>query len=111
MAGALLVAGSAYFLFPFFQGVTMLFMISFLLGLGLGCGQPLSLLMVYNRAPAGRSGEVLGVRFTVVNLMHLVIPITFGVLSAAVGLMPVFVATAALMVVGSHLSRRAAGVK
>ena len=111
MAGALLVAGSAYFLFPFFQGVTMLFMISFLLGLGLGCGQPLSLLMVYNRAPAGRSGEVLGVRCTVVNLMHLVIPITFGVLSAAVGLMPVFVATAALMVVGSHLSRRAAGVK
>lgn len=111
MAGALLVAGSAYFLFPFFQGVTMLFMISFLLGLGLGCGQPLSLLMVYNRAPAGRSGEVLGVRFTVVNLMHLVIPITFGVLSAAVGLMPVFVATAALMVVGSRLSRRAAGVK
>ena len=107
MAGALLVAGLAYFLFPFFQGVTMLFMISFLLGLGLGCGQPLSLLMVYNRAPAGRSGEVLGVRFMVVNLMHLVIPITFGALSAAVGLMPVFVATAALMAVGSHLSRRA----
>jgi predicted MFS family arabinose efflux permease len=112
MAGALLVAGLAYFLFPFFQGVTVLFMISFLLGLGLGCGQPLSLLMVYSRAPAGRSGEVLGVRFTVVNLMHLVIPITFGTLSALIGLMPVFVATAALMGVGSHLSRRAGrGVK
>ncbi|MEQ1772737.1 MAG: MFS transporter, partial [Burkholderiales bacterium] len=78
---------------------------SFLLGLGLGCGQPLSMLMVYNRAPAGRSGEVLGVRFTVVNLMHLVIPITFGTLSAMMGLMPVFVATAVLMAVGSHLSR------
>ena len=112
MAGALLVAGLAYFLFPFFQGVTVLFMISFLLGLGLGCGQPLSLLMVYSRAPAGRLGEVLGVRFTVVNLMHLVIPATFGTLSALVGLMPVFVATAALMALGSHLSRRAAaGVK
>lgn len=107
MAGALLVAGLAYCLFPFFQGVTVLFMISFLLGLGLGCGQPLSLLMVYNRAPAGRSGEVLGVRFTVVNLMHLVIPVTFGTLSAAVGLMPVFVATAALMALGSRLSCRA----
>ena len=107
MAGALLVAGLAYFLFPFFQGVTVLFMISFLLGLGLGCGQPLSLLMVYSRAPAGRTGEVLGVRFTVVNLMHLLIPITFGTVSALLGLMPVFVATAALMVAGSHLSRRA----
>lgn len=107
MAGALLVAGLGYFLFPFFQGVTVLFLISFLLGLGLGCGQPLSLLMVYNRAPAGRTGEVLGVRFTVVNLMHLVIPVTFGTLSAVLGLAPVFVATAALMAVGSHLSRRA----
>jgi MFS family permease len=107
MAGALLVAGLAYFLFPFFQGVTVLFAISFLLGLGLGCGQPLSMLMVYSRAPAGRSGEVLGVRFTVVNLMHLLIPITFGTLSALLGLMPVFVATAALMIVGSYLCRLA----
>ena len=39
--------------------------------------------------------------------MHLVIPITFGTLSALVGLMPVFVATAALMGVGSRLSRLA----
>jgi hypothetical protein len=50
---------------------------------------------------------VLGVRFTVVNLMHLVIPITFGTLSAVVGLTPVFIATAALMAVGSQLSRSA----
>jgi len=106
MAGALLVAGLGYFLFPFFQGVTALFLISFLMGLGLGCGQPLSLLMVYNRAPAGRSGEVLGVRFTVVNLMHLVIPVTFGALSALMGLMPVFISTALLMAVGSYLSCR-----
>ncbi len=107
MAGALLVAALGYFLFPFFQGVTVLFIISFMLGLGLGCGQPLSLLMVYNRAPAGRSGEVLGVRFTVVNFMHLLIPITFGTLSAMIGLAPVFIATGALMAVGSYLSRRA----
>jgi MFS family permease len=106
MSGAMLIACTGFFLFPFFQGVTMLFLLSFLMGLGLGCGQPLSLLMVYNRAPAGRSGEVLGVRFTVVNLMHLVIPVTFGTLSAVVGLMPVFMATAALMGIGSHLSYR-----
>ena len=50
---------------------------------------------------------VLGVRFTVVNLMHLVIPVTFGTLSALVGLLPVFVATAVLMAVGSYLSHSA----
>ena len=111
MAGALLITAVAYFLFPFFQGVTALFAISFVLGLGLGCGQPLSLLMVYNRSPAGRSGEVLGVRFTVVNLMHLVIPVTFGTLSALIGLAPVFISTAVLMAAGSHLSHRAGTAK
>jgi hypothetical protein len=39
--------------------------------------------------------------------MHLVIPVTFGSLSALVGLLPVFVATGALMWLGSHLSRLA----
>ena len=80
--------------------------LSFIIGLGVGCGQPLSLLMVYNRSPAGRSGEVLGVRFTVVNLMHLVIPITFGTLSAMIGLAPVFISTGTLMLAGSYLCHR-----
>ena len=106
MMRALIVAGAAFTVFPLFEGVGMLILISFIVGLGLGCGQPLSLLMVYNRAPEGRSGEVLGVRFTVVNSMHLVIPATFGILSALIGLAPVFVATACLLLAGSHLCHR-----
>ncbi len=106
MCGALALSAVGYCLFPFFSGVTVLFILSFVMGLGLGCGQPLSMIMVYSRAPPGRSGEVLGVRFTVVNLMHFAIPITFGTLSALVGLAPVFVATAAMMALGSHLCTR-----
>jgi predicted MFS family arabinose efflux permease len=106
MGSALALSAVCYALFPWFSGVTMLFMLSFVMGLGLGCGQPLSMIMVYNRAPPGRSGEVLGVRFTVVNAMHFAIPVTFGTLSALVGLAPVFVATAAIMGVGSYLCAR-----
>ena len=111
MCSALALSALGYCLFPFFSGVTVLFVLSFLMGLGLGCGQPLSMIMVYNRAPPGRSGEVLGVRFTVVNLMHFMIPITFGTLSAWVGLIPVFVATAAMMAVGSYLCTQTGPVR
>lgn len=111
MARAMFLAGAAFLVFPLFEGVAMLMLISFIVGLGIGCGQPLSLLMVYSRAPEGRSGEVLGVRFTVVNSMHLVIPVTFGALSALVGLAPVFIATAALLGAGGQLSRRLAKIK
>lgn len=38
--------------------------VSFVLGLGLGCGAPLSLVLAYNRSPAGRSGEAMGLRQT-----------------------------------------------
>ncbi|MBM3344812.1 MAG: MFS transporter [Betaproteobacteria bacterium] len=111
MMGALIIAGAAFLVFPAFEGVTLLILISFVLGLGLGCGQPLSMLMVYNRAPQGRAGEVLGVRFTVINFMHLVIPATFGALSALIGIAPVFAATALLMWVGSALAARVPPVR
>lgn len=105
MSRAMFLAGAAFLVFPLFEGVAMLMLISFVVGLGIGCGQPLSLLMVYSRAPEGRSGEVLGVRFTVVNSMHLVIPVTFGALSALIGLAPVFIATALLLGAGGQLAR------
>jgi MFS family permease len=103
---SLLVAGVAYFVLPFSQHLLVLILLSFALGVGLGCGQPLSIIMVYNSAPEGRSGEALGVRFTVVNFMHLAIPLTFGTMSAALGLAPVFLSNSALMFGGWWLSRR-----
>jgi MFS family permease len=103
---SLLVAGVAYFVLPFSQHLVVLILLSFALGVGLGCGQPLSIIMVYNSAPEGRAGEALGVRFTVVNFMHLAIPLTFGTMSAALGLAPVFLSNSALMFGGWWLSRR-----
>jgi sugar phosphate permease len=106
LAVSLVLAGIAFTLVPFFNSFVLLVLIAFTLGLGLGCGQPLSLLMVFNRSPAGRSGEALGLRFTVVNLMHMMIPLTFGAVSALLGLVPVFLTNAALMAGGGYLSHR-----
>jgi MFS family permease len=87
----------------------VLIALGFLLGLCLGCGQPLSLMMVYNRAPPGRAAEAVGVRFTIVNLTHMAIPLVFGTLGAATGVMAAFWATAALLAGGGIASRREPG--
>jgi MFS family permease len=108
MTASMLLAGATFLLFPFAERIGSLLLLSFGLGLGLGVGQPLSVIMTYNRAPAGRTGEALGVRFTLVNLTHMVIPIAFGTLGSALGLVTVFLANAALMAGGSYAHHRGA---
>lgn len=106
MVGSMVTAGLTFILFPFVEEVPFLLLLSFVLGLGLGVGQPLSVIMTYNRAPAGRTGEALGVRFTLVNLTHMVIPLAFGTIGSALGLATVFLANSALMLGGSYAHHR-----
>jgi MFS family permease len=56
LCGSLALAAVACVVFPFVTSVYMLAGISFVLGLGLGCCGPLSMVITYNRAPEGRSG-------------------------------------------------------
>ena len=106
MTASMVIAGATFLLFPFVEQVGLLLVLSFVLGLGLGVGQPLSVIMTYNRAPAGRTGEALGVRFTMVNLTHMMIPLAFGTIGSALGLVTVFLANAVLMAGGSYAHHR-----
>ena len=101
---SLLAAGATYFAFPFVQSTLLLGVISFVLGLGLGCGQPLSTVLTYNQSPAGRAGEALGLRVTVHKLTQIVVPVAFGTLGTVAGFFPVFWANALLLLAGGYLS-------
>ena len=105
LTASLLVAGFTYLAFPSFSNPYVLGLISFVLGLGLGCGQPLSVVMTYNDAPSGRAGEALGLRLTVNKFTQIVVPIAFGSLGTAAGMHPVFWMNAALLLTGGYLSR------
>ena len=100
VAVALGVSGTAYSMFPFFERVPMLMALSFLLGLGLGCAQPMIVSLLYAASPAGRQGEVVGVRTTMLNASHTFLPLAFGVL-ATLGMGPVFWSMSAMLVGGS----------
>jgi len=106
MTASMVLAGLTFLLFPFAEQVAFLLLISFTLGLVLGVGQPLSLVMTYNRAPAGRTGEALGMRFTVVNVTHMVIPIAAGTIGAAFGVAIVFYANSVLLLGSGYVNYR-----
>jgi MFS family permease len=104
---SLLAAAAAYPLFPFFQNPWVLTAIAFALGLGLGCGQPLSMMLTYNRSPDGRTGEVLGLRITINKIVQIGVPLVFGFVGSAFGLITVFVSNAVFLVAGAYLNQKA----
>jgi MFS family permease len=103
---AMFVACSAFCLFPFFKDPWTLAAVSFLLGIGCGCGQPLSMTLVFNASPKGRAGEATGMRITVNQITHMSMPLLFGAIGSAVGLSAVFFANAGFLIVGGYMSWR-----
>ena len=107
LVGALLVAGLSFFLLPFASKVAPMMALMFLLGLGLGSPQPMILTLLHESAPAGRAAEALGLRTTLINGSQTIMPLIFGGLGAALGMMPVFWTMSAALVLGSFYARRA----
>lgn len=106
LAASLVLAAGVCLVFPFVTSFAALLAISFVLGLGLGCGSPLSMLLAFNRAPAGRSGEAMGLRQMVNKGTEVLVPFVFGTLSTALGMVPVFWLDAGLLAVAAALMRR-----
>jgi MFS family permease len=103
LAYALVLGGASFVAVPFVTTAVALSIISFAFGFGLNVSQPISLMIMYARSPEGRSGEALGVRFTVDNATKLVGPVIFGAIAAAFGVAALFWINAAMLAGGSLL--------
>jgi MFS family permease len=106
LAASLAIAAGSFLLFPLFERAALLMGVAFFLGLGLGMSQPMVMSILHNTAPAGRVGEAVGVRMTLVNMSQITIPLAFGALGTALGMLPVFWATALLLSGGSWYAKR-----
>jgi MFS family permease len=104
-SASLFVAAAACIAVPLAPGFAPLLAVSFVLGLGTGCCAPLSMALSYNRAPAGRAGEAIGLRQTVNKAIESTVPAIFGALSTALGFVPVYCLGAALLAAGGWLMR------
>jgi predicted MFS family arabinose efflux permease len=106
IGAALLIAAADYCVFPFFTSVPLLVAMSCVLGVGLGCSQPMVMALLYNTSPPGRQGEAVGVRTTVMNASSTALPLASGALGAALGMGPVFWSMAGLLGAGAYFVNR-----
>ena len=99
-------AGAVGFaLVPFTHSALMLGVVSFVFGLGMGIGTPLTVIMMFGHSAVGRSGQTLGLRLTANNFVRSVGPVLFGAIGSALGLPPVFWIGALMMGSGGLMSR------
>jgi predicted MFS family arabinose efflux permease len=103
---AMLLAAAGFVAMPYLREVYLIMAVTFTIGLGLGVGQPISMTMAFNQSPAGRTGEVTGLRLTANNIARIVIPLTAGALGATFGMVPVFWMNAANLAAISWLAKR-----
>jgi len=103
---SLFLTAAMFTLIPLFSSAVVLGIICFTLGLGMGLGQPLTVMLCYRYSPAGRGGESLGLRIAINNSMHVVVPSVFGAVGAAFGLAPVFWVSAGVIAAGNWYARR-----
>ncbi len=104
LAAAMGSAALLFLPFAYIEFVPALIALSFGIGLTLGVSQPLTLNLTYNRSPAGRSGEVTGLRLTINNITHIAVPLAAGSVGALLGIAPVFWASAGILAVSGWLT-------
>ena len=95
---------AALVLIPLFQHPLVLGLLAFIFGLGMGAGQPIVTMLIFHYAPAGRSGEAIGLKITTNHLTNMVSPIFFGGIATALGLTPMFWLNGIMMAVGCYIA-------
>jgi MFS family permease len=87
---------------PFVLGALM-----FLIGLGLGIGQPITMAWVANRSPRAERGTALGVRLTGNRTALIVVPVLVGAIAGVSGVSVIFWIIAVVLAAGAVVGHRA----
>jgi len=105
LASAFFFGAAGFALVPLCHHPATLAVTAFIFGLGMGCGQPITTMLMFSRSTEGRSGELLGVRLTANNLMRVAGPAVFGSIASGLGLVTVFAINALMMAAGGYSAR------
>jgi predicted MFS family arabinose efflux permease len=106
LIGGMLATGAAMAVFPLISSAPLLMAVAFVIGLAIGGTQPMIMSVLYNTAPPGRGGEVVGVRTFLLNLTQAGMPLLFGAVGATLGMTPVFWVMAAILLAGGGVVSR-----
>ena len=102
---AMATAAVDFLLYPLFSDVSVLIVLSFILGLALGCCQPSMLALLHQHSPPGRAAEAVGLRMALINGSQVSLPLTFGALGSVIGVAPLFWAYSVALMAGGWANR------
>lgn len=106
LVGAMLTTGAVFVLYPFARSAGAMALCGTLLGLALGCVQPMVMTALHRLTPKARHGEALALRSMTINGASTVMPLLFGGLGSALGAAPLFWLMGAVMAAGSWAACR-----
>jgi MFS family permease len=104
LAYAFFLGAASLMFVPFFKSAVVLALLSFAFGLGMGCGQPITMMLTYSNSTEGHSGEVLGLRITTNHLARMIGPVVFGAIGSGFGIFPMFWINSLMLVSGGTLT-------
>ncbi|WP_049871382.1 MFS transporter [Ramlibacter tataouinensis] len=106
IAGAMAATALLFALYPLMHHPLAMGACSVLLGVALGCVQPMIMSTLHQITPAHRQGEAVALRVMAINASSVLMPMLFGVAGAAVGIAGVFWAVGAAVGAGTRLALR-----
>jgi len=106
MPAAMVATAGLFVAYPFASTPGAMALCSVLLGVSLGCVQPLMMSVLHHLTPADRHGEALAFRSMTINASSTAMPLLFGLVGAAVGAAMLFWAVGAAVGSGAWLARR-----
>ena len=105
LRSAMLGTGLVFALYPLAPSPWLMGLCAALLGITLGCVQPMVMSMLHQLTPDQRHGEALALRSLVMNLSSTAMPLVFGAAGALTGAALLFWAVGAAVGSGSWVAR------
>jgi MFS family permease len=106
LRAAMIGTGLVFAAYPFASNPWLMAMLAMLLGVTLGCVQPMVMSGLHHLTPPPRHGEAIALRSIVINLSSTTLPLLFGAAGAAVGVAPLFWGVGVAAAAGSWPARR-----
>ncbi len=103
---AFMIGAVTYCIIPFFENAYALCLISFIFGLAMNVGQPITMTLSFSNASDGRSGEAMGMRQTINHFTRVSGPLVFGAIGTVLGAFGVFWINAVMLVGGAALAKK-----
>lgn len=106
MQSAMLGTAVVFAVYPFATNPWMMGGCAVLLGITLGCVQPMMMSVLHHLTPDDRHGQALAFRSMTINAASTVMPLVFGAVGAAVGAASMFWVVGLMVGAGSRLAGR-----